>query len=109
MLHKETVDPLLLDMAALKLNAISGNGTRLKDFVDIAYLSGYMSLSEMLDHYEKKYPNVNGVMALTSLCYFDDIDFNVGVEYVNTRMNWELVNKRILAMVHNPEKQFPRL
>lgn len=99
----------LEDIAAMKLNAISGNGTRLKDFVDIAYLSGYMSLSEMLNHYEKKYPNVNGVMALKSLCYFDDIDFNVSVEYVNAGMNWDLVKKRILGMVHNPEKQFPRL
>jgi len=49
MLHKEAVTPgtleLLIegirfasleDIAAMKLNAVIGNGTRLKDFVDIA-------------------------------------------------------------------------
>lgn len=39
----------LTDIAAMKLNAITGSGTRLKDFAGIAYLSGYMPLAEMLD------------------------------------------------------------
>src|ERR1035438_4050934 len=29
----------LEDITAMKLNAISGNGTRIKDFIDVAYLS----------------------------------------------------------------------
>ena len=99
----------LEDIAAMKLNAIVGNGTRLKDFVDIAYLSGYMSLSSMLDYYENKYPDINGVMGLKSLCYFDAIDFAVDIDYINKGMNWELIKKRILSMVENPEKQFSRL
>lgn len=90
----------------MKLNAIAGNGTRLKDFVDIAYLSGYMSLASMLDCYEKKYPDINGVMALKSLCYFNDIDFNVDIQYVSNGMKWEIIKTRILDMVQNPEKQF---
>lgn len=99
----------LEDIAAMKLNAISGNGSRIKDFVDIAFLSGYMTLSDMLSHYEKKYPNINGVMALKSLCYFDDIDFSVTIEYTNPAINWEMLKARILKMVRNPEKQFTRL
>lgn len=35
------------DIAAMKLNAITGNGTRLKDFIDIAYLSSLLTLSQM--------------------------------------------------------------
>ncbi len=96
----------LKDIAAMKLNAISGNGTRLKDFVDIAFLSGYMSLSDMIGHYEKKYPNINGVMALKSLCYFDDIDFSVDIEYVNRKKTWAEIKDRITEVVQNPEKQF---
>ena len=96
----------LEDIAAMKLNAISGNGTRLKDFVDIAFLSGYMSLSDMIGHYEKKYPNINGVMALKSLCYFDDIDFSVDIEYVNRKKTWAEIKDRITEIVQNPEKQF---
>ncbi len=45
----------LEDIAAMKLNAIVSNGTRLKDFIDITYLSCYLSLKEMLDAYETKY------------------------------------------------------
>jgi len=97
----------LEDIAAMKLNAISGNGTRLKDFVDIAYLSGYMSLSSMLDCYEQKYPDVNGMMALKSLCYFEDIDFAPTIVYMNTPISWDIIKKRILDMVGEPEKKFP--
>ena len=35
----------ILDIAAMKLNAIVGNGTRVKDFIDIAFLSSFLSLS----------------------------------------------------------------
>lgn len=96
----------LEDIAAMKLNAISGNGTRLKDFVDVAYLSGFMSLNEMMRWYEKKYPDVNGVMALKSLCYFSDIDFSVDIDYVNTKMNWETIENRLVDMVKQPGKKF---
>ena len=99
----------LEDIAAMKLNAITGNGTRLKDFVDIAYLSGYMTLSSMLDHYEKKYPDINGVMAVKSLCYFDDIDFAVDIDYMKAGMNWETIKTRILEMVRQPREQFSLL
>lgn len=99
----------LEDIAAMKLNAITGSGTRMKDFVDIAFLSGRMTLSFMLDCYEKKYPDINGVMALKSLCYFDDIDFTVGVDYLNKKIAWESLQKRILDMVRQPDRQFAEL
>ena len=44
-----------VDIAAMKLNAIAGNGTRIKDFIDLAYLSTLLSLGEMLEAYEHKY------------------------------------------------------
>ena len=99
----------LEDIAAMKLNAITGNGTRLKDFVDIAYLSAYMNLSSMLDWYEQKYPDVNGTMALKSICYFNEIDFSAGIDYTDNGMNWEIIEKRLLNMVREPGKQFPVL
>jgi hypothetical protein len=61
----------------------------------------------MLDWYEQKYPDVNGVMALKSLCYFDDIDFAATIVYMNKAMSWDLVKKRILDMVQEPERKFP--
>ena len=34
----------LKDICAMKLNSIAGNGTRIKDFIDLAYLSEHYSL-----------------------------------------------------------------
>ncbi len=96
----------LEDIAAMKLNDIVGSGSRLKDFVDIAFLSAYMPLSSMLNWYEKKYPDVNGAMALKSLCYFADIDFTPEIDYVNKKMNWKTVEERLLDMVKQPGTQF---
>lgn len=44
------------DIAAMKLNAITDNGSRLKDFVDLAFLSSFFTLQQMLDFFEMKYP-----------------------------------------------------
>jgi len=38
----------LEDIAAMKLNAIVGSGSRVKDFVDVAYLSSNLSLMKMI-------------------------------------------------------------
>lgn len=64
----------LEDIAAMKLNAIAGNGTRIKDFIDIAYPSRYMSLHQMLEAFEKKY-SVNSIIPLKALTYWNDISF----------------------------------
>ena len=97
----------LKDLAAMKLNAIVGSGSRLKDFVDVAFLSANFSLSEMMDFYEMKYPDINGLMAMKSLCYFDDIDFTVGIEYIGKERSWEEVKERLIQMVADPGKNFP--
>jgi hypothetical protein len=55
------------DIAAMKLTAIAQSGTRLKDFVDIAFMSMKMSLKEMLDTFEVKYPNTNKISAIKGL------------------------------------------
>lgn len=59
-----------------KLLAIADNGTRLKDFVDIAYLSTKMSLEEMLKVFELKYSQTNSIRALKGLTYYEDIKFD---------------------------------
>lgn len=99
----------LEDIAAMKLNAIVGSGSRLKDFVDVAFLSGYMSLSDMLNYYEQKYPDINGLIALKSLCYFDDIDFSVEIQYAHKPLRWEVIQQRIMQMVQNPDKVYEKM
>lgn len=98
-----------LDIAAMKLNAISVDGTRVKDFTDIAFLSSQLSLKQMLEAYKKKYSS-NPVMPLKALVYFDDINFNVPIKLSGKRnFDWNKIEKRILDMVENPEKIFEKL
>ncbi|WP_340112509.1 nucleotidyl transferase AbiEii/AbiGii toxin family protein [Maribellus mangrovi] len=96
----------LSEISAMKLNAITTNGTRLKDFIDIAYLSPYLSLNQMLDAYELKYRN-NRIMGLKSLLYFDDIDFSEPIQMLASSgaFRWETIKSRIILMQDQPDKQ----
>ena len=62
------------DIAAMKLNAISNSGKRLKDFIDVYFLLEHFSLHQMIEFYTIKYPNFNPLIALKAINYFDDID-----------------------------------
>ncbi|MCD6566495.1 MAG: nucleotidyl transferase AbiEii/AbiGii toxin family protein [Bacteroidales bacterium] len=62
------------DIIAMKVNAIAGNGTRIKDFIDIYFLLKHHSFSDIITYYKKKYSQRNDLHAIKSLCYFGDID-----------------------------------
>ncbi len=97
------------DIAAMKLSAIAGNGTRLKDFIDVAFLSTRMSLSEMLSDYERKFADTTAMSALRSLTYFADIDHSVPVHVVAGSYKWEKLEKRLLDMTNEPHRIFQTL
>lgn len=61
------------DIAAMKINAVEGRGSR-KDFVDIYMLLQHYSLGDLLDFYALNYPNYSVFRALLSLTYFDDAE-----------------------------------
>ena len=61
------------DISAMKLNAIAGNGTRSKDFIDIYFILKQYSLSEILLFYKTKYHQRNVFHVIKSLVYFEDI------------------------------------
>ena len=61
------------DIAAMKINAIEGRGSR-KDFIDVYQLLQHYSLSELLEFYRLKYPEHSFFRALMSLTYFDDAE-----------------------------------
>lgn len=61
----------ILDVAAMKINAVVGRGTQ-KDFYDIHELLKHCTLNEMLGAYKEKYKMDNTAMAERSLLYFDD-------------------------------------
>lgn len=94
------------DIIAMKLDTISHNGTRIKDFIDIATLSSQYSLNEMLKFYLAKYPNANVLMPVKSLVYFGDINFNESVVMLNGAFDWEKVARRLMDMTEQPNKIF---
>jgi hypothetical protein len=61
------------DIAAMKLNAISGRGSK-KDFIDIFFLLNDYSLADMIGFYKQKYPEGSEFLVLKSLCYFNDAE-----------------------------------
>ncbi len=61
------------DIAAMKVNAIIGRGTR-KDFIDLYVLLQRYSLSEIMAFYKQKYPEFSEYRALLSMTYFEDAE-----------------------------------
>ena len=61
------------DIGAMKLNAITGRGTK-KDFVDLYYLLKMFSLKELFHFYSEKFDDGNLFLVKKSLNYFDDAE-----------------------------------
>jgi len=97
------------DIAAMKLNAISGDGTRLKDFIDVAYLSSSTTLAEMIDTFTEKYGLRNPAMIVKALDYHKDIDFQESIQMLGNKYDWKIVEKRLGEMTKQPQQLFPEL
>ncbi|MDA3942226.1 MAG: nucleotidyl transferase AbiEii/AbiGii toxin family protein [Bacteroidetes bacterium] len=84
------------DIAAMKLNAISVSGQRVKDFIDIYYLLDIYTVEEMTGFYKMKYAQYNDANVIKSLCWFDDVDLSDWPVLLKTpELNWETVKKTI--------------
>lgn len=94
------------DIIAMKLAAVSDNGTRLKDFIDIAFLSTRFSFTEMLDAYERKFKNANKVRPIKGLAFYEDINFNEPILLLNKKYEWKKIQKRLQEMIKTPDKTF---
>lgn len=83
------------DIAAMKLNAILGRGSK-KDFIDLYFLLQEFSLKEMIAFYNQKYADGSEFLVLKSLTYFDDADLQPEpVMYAD--FDWELCKEKITS------------
>lgn len=96
----------LLDIAAMKLNAIYNNGTRLKDFVDIYALLEYYPLQKLLSACEQKYQDINTGIVRKALLHHTDIDFSVPIGYIGKELTWPQIAERLQTAVQNPNLTF---
>lgn len=94
------------DVVAMKLNAIVNDGTRIKDFIDVAYLSTMLSLDATCAAHSKKYNEKNEILVRKGLCYFQDIEHEEPLMMYDSKYSWTRVEKRLAAMLLEPERVF---
>ena len=82
------------DIAAMKLAAITGRGSR-KDFIDIYFLLKEFDLQEMVSFYNEKYQDGSSFLVLKSLTYFDDAELEPQ-PYMLKKTDWERIKKTII-------------
>jgi hypothetical protein len=87
----------LEDIAAMKISAIIGRGTK-KDFIDLEFLLDIFSLDDILNFYEKKYSESSRFMAMKSITYFEDAEYEP-MPYMLKDKSWSEIKERILKEV----------
>jgi hypothetical protein len=86
------------DIAAMKVNTITGNGTRSKDFVDLYFLLDQYTINGMLEFYRTKYNERNTFQALKSLNYYEEVDLSDWPVFIQGKeVAWEKVKIQIDA------------
>ena len=93
------------DIAAFKVNAITGSGTRAKDFVDIYFLLKEFSFAEIVGFYSLKYGQRNEFHAVKSLTYFDDLDHS---DWPNLVLEKNLTIKKVKESIILQRNKFLR-
>jgi predicted nucleotidyltransferase component of viral defense system len=82
-----------MDIAAMKLNAITGRGSK-KDFIDLFFLLKKFTIEEMIGFYNEKYSDGSEFLVRKSLNYFDDADKEpMPIMLVN--LSWEEIKSTI--------------
>jgi len=87
------------DIAAMKLSAITGRGTK-KDFIDLFFLLEHFRLKQMLDFYLQKYPDGSEFIVLKSLSYFDDAEEDESPVMLKPA-KWGTVKKIIISSLED--------
>jgi predicted nucleotidyltransferase component of viral defense system len=90
------------DIAAMKINAIMGRGTR-KDFIDLYVLLQHYSLTQIMDFYRQKYPEFSEYRALLSMTYFDDAEMQ-DMPLMFIKSPWESMKTSIIQAVEAYQK-----
>ena len=85
------------DIAAMKVNAVMGRGTK-KDFIDVYFLLQHYSFDELIKFYLQKYTDGSEYRALLSMSYFADADPQP-MPYMYQQVDWETIKTEIRLQV----------
>jgi len=97
----------LEDLAAMKVNAVMGRGSK-KDFSDLLYLhDNGLSLATAVGHFTRKYSKDLLFSAIRSLNYFGDSEGEFDPSYRNG-WTWPLVRSRMVRLGAELSRNFPQ-
>ena len=82
------------DIAAMKLNAIAGRGSK-KDFIDLYFLLKKFSMKEMIGFYNQKYNDGSEFMVTKSLSFFEDAEEQLSPIMFDETFSWEKCKQKI--------------
>ena len=85
------------DIAAMKVNAVMGRGTK-KDFIDVYFLLKHYSFDELIQFYLQNYTDGSEYRALLSMSYFADADPQP-MPYMFQDVDWEMIRSEIKRRV----------
>jgi hypothetical protein len=85
------------DIAAMKLSAITGRGSK-KDFIDLYFLLKEFSLKEMIQFYNQKYHDGSEFLVLKSVTYFGDAEKDE-MPKMFEKVFWSEIKKYIIKSV----------
>lgn len=85
------------DIAAMKLNAIAGRGSK-KDFIDLYFLLNEFSLKQILNFHKEKYHDGSEFLVIKSLSYFEDANSQLNPKMF-LEFNWEKCKEKIIEEV----------
>ena len=77
------------DIAAMKLSAIIGRGSK-KDFIDKYYILQQFDVAQLMSFYGQKFRDGSSFLVLKSLVYFEDAD-NEAMPLMFEDLSWEEV------------------
>ncbi len=94
------------DIAAMKISAIEGRGSK-KDFIDLYFLLQHYALEEILGFYVQKYPQYSMFRVRMSLTYFEDAE-NQENPKMFEKVGWNTIKESISQKVRNVDwSRFP--
>jgi len=86
------------DIAAMKLDAITGRGSK-KDFYDLFFLLQHYSITDLFSFYSEKYPHQTTFHVIRSLSYFEDAEIQPNPLVFDKTITWEVVKQKIISTI----------
>lgn len=86
------------DIAAMKLDAITGRGSK-KDFYDLFFLLQHYSIDELFSFYSEKYPHQTTFHVIRSLSYFEDAEIQPNPIVFDKTISWDVVKQKIISTI----------